>query len=463
VADDLGVDKVGAYLVDVDPGYTDRAKAMPATPVLDSLASAGVRFTDAWANPACSPTRASLITGTYAFRHGVGQPIGMPGAQELSTDETTIAHVAGDAGYSTGLFGKWHLGQGELPETWDDDETWDDHLGEMVNIDVPAVLLGFNAFRGTRSDLEVGEFSGYFDWLRLTAVAKVGSFTVPTSETAYATVETTSAALGWINSQTGPWVASVNYHAPHTPLELPPEDCGYGNQSDLRKNLTHRAMVECLDQQVGELLTGVERLANTVVIFIGDNGTDDRVAEDIFDDGRGKGTLYESGIRIPFIVADGADWLVAEGKSTPAMTRKSPGVVTDPGREVADLVHVTDIYATLQDLTRSTTGGGQDSVSLVPFLEDTDGEIRDFSYSELYNATSGTAAYRDGTLKLLVTARVQDGAWCRARYELYDVLNDRFEQTDLAADQADLVSELKQKLDALVSTEPDAWLDVPDC
>jgi hypothetical protein len=115
------------------------------------------------------------------YHHTPAQPIGMPGAQELSTDETTIAHVAGDAGYSTALFGKWHLGQGELPETWADDETWGDHLGEMVNIDVPAVLLGFNAFRGTRSDLEVGEFSGYFDWLRLTAVAKVGSFTVPTS------------------------------------------------------------------------------------------------------------------------------------------------------------------------------------------------------------------------------------------------------------------------------------------
>ena len=106
---------------------------------------------------------------------------------------------------------------------------------------------------------------------------------------------------------------------------------------------------------------------------------------------------------------------------------------------------------------------GTDSVSLLPYLEDTDGEIRDFVFSELHNTTSGTAAYRDGVHKLITWGRLQDGAWCRARYELYDVLNDRFEQQDLALSDPDTVEALKQKLDTLVSTEPGSWLDVPDC
>lgn len=463
VADDLGVDKVGAYLVDVDPGYGERARAMPATPVLDSLAASGVRFTDAWANPACSPTRGTLLTGTFPFRHGVGSPIGKDGAAELGTDETTFAHLAADAGYSSGLFGKWHLGEGEVPDTWTDDDTWEDHLGELVPVDVPAIQLGFNAFRGTRADLQVGDFTGYYDWLRLTAVTKVGSYTVPTGETEYATIATTDAALEWINTQTTPWVASVNYHAPHTPFSLPPEDCGYSVQSELRENLVYRSMVECLDQQIGELLDGIGTLSNTVVIFLGDNGTEAAVAEDLFDDGRGKGTLYESGVRVPFIVADGIDYQAETGQIAPAVARRGLGVVESPGREVADPVHAADVFATIADLLKQSPRAGADSVSMMPLLQDTDGEVREFAYSELFTDTSGTAAFRRGNAKLIVSARAKGGAMCRSRSELYDVLVDRFEVTDLAETEPELLAELQSQLDALIAEVPGHWLDVPEC
>ncbi len=463
VADDLGVDKVGAYTIDVDDTYAEEATALPQTPVLDSMAQAGVRFTDGWANPACSPTRATVLTGTWALRHGVGEALGREGSQPLDTDETTLAHVASDANYATGLFGKWHLGEGELPGSWADDESWEEHLGEMVPVDFPTILVGFDAFRGVRSDLEVGYWEGYYDFMTLTSVNRVGSFTVPTAETEYATTATTQAALGWINDQTGPWLASVNYHAPHTPFQLPPSDCGYGDASDLRDALTHKAMVECLDQEIGVLLDGVATLANTVVLFIGDNGTEDRVAQGPFDDERGKGTLYESGIRVPVIAVDGADWMISQGKGTAALTRRSLGVVENPGREVSDLVSVVDLYATVREITGSATGGGEDSVSLMPFLRDTDGTIREFIYSELYSTDSGTAAYRDDDAKLIVWARNQGGEFCRARYELYNVWEDRFEQNDLAPSQPDAVEDMKQKLDALVSSAPGSWLDVPDC
>ena len=73
VADDMGVDKVRAF-VDDEPGYLSIAQQLPATPTIDALATAGLRFTTAWSNPLCSPTRATLQTGRYAFRTNVGRP-----------------------------------------------------------------------------------------------------------------------------------------------------------------------------------------------------------------------------------------------------------------------------------------------------------------------------------------------------------------------------------------------------
>src|SRR5262245_15909232 len=71
VTDDMGVDKVGVYATDV-PGYAELAENLPSTPRIDELAASGLRFTNAWANPTCSPTRAGIQTGRHAFRTGVG-------------------------------------------------------------------------------------------------------------------------------------------------------------------------------------------------------------------------------------------------------------------------------------------------------------------------------------------------------------------------------------------------------
>ncbi|MHC5212536.1 MAG: sulfatase-like hydrolase/transferase, partial [Planctomycetota bacterium] len=105
VADDLGVDMVGAYGEGSDP---------PPTPVIDSLASQGVLFRNAWSNPVCSPTRAALLTGRPAFRNGIGYIVdASPNNLALPYAEVTLPEMLalGTGGnYRSGAFGKWHLG-----------------------------------------------------------------------------------------------------------------------------------------------------------------------------------------------------------------------------------------------------------------------------------------------------------------------------------------------------------------
>ncbi len=463
VADDLGVDKVGSYVYDADPEYPERAEYLPNTPVLDDLAQAGIRFTDAWANPSCSPTRASLATGTYGFRHGVGQPIGKAGSSTLGLDETTIAHVAADAGYATGMFGKWHLGDEVEPGDWEEGESWADHLDEAVAVEFPSTTLGWSVFRGTKADLDVGEWSGYYDWMRLTATTRDQPQVVPSGESRYATLQTTDDALDWIDRQSGPWLALVNYHAPHTPLEAPPPSCGYGTarpQGDLQ---TYQAKAECLDAEIGRLLEGIDQLPSTVVFLMGDNGTDHMAVEDVFDDDRNKGTLYESGIRVPLIVADGYDYLSTLGEEPWGREPTGGGRVLDPGREIADPVHVLDTFATVADLVGGDKSSGVDSVSLLPLMRDGPGVIRQTVYSDLFSADSGAAAIRKNAHKLIVSVGGGEGSLCRYKYELYNVVSDRFEEQDLASNESGIFDDLLEELDALLATHEGAWLDLPDC
>jgi arylsulfatase A-like enzyme len=101
IADDLGASKLGSF-----SGHAPGVR----TPHLDRLASEGVRFQSTWANPLCSPTRALLMTGRYGFRTGVTSAIQFQGSNSLGVREVTLPEILHEAGYSCGLFGKWHLG-----------------------------------------------------------------------------------------------------------------------------------------------------------------------------------------------------------------------------------------------------------------------------------------------------------------------------------------------------------------
>lgn len=395
VADDIGVDYVGAYQEGTNP---------PPTPNLDALASNGVLFRNAWANPSCSPTRACILTGRYPFRTLVGRWIGHytnpTNVGLLQPEERTLPKVLDAAGsnYAHALIGKWHL------------------HNAFASPDAPRTIGGFSHFAGS---LE-GQIPSYTSWTHV-----VNGVSTPT--TAYCTTQNTDDALAWIQSQSGPWLCVLTYQAPHIPYHAPPAHLHTQNLAGLTPQTTthtpanipfYRAMVESLDTEIGRLVTtlGSAVMDETNVIFVGDNGTVQRQSVAPFDGLRAKGTPYEGGVNVPLIV------------SGPA--------VQQPGREVAALACAVDIFSTVVDLCASSAGlppfTVHDSVSLEPYLSDPNQPaLRQFAYTEQFIGTTwpapnlnGHATIRDSQYKLI--HRYSGG-----NDELFDLVNDPWETTNL--------------------------------
>jgi arylsulfatase A-like enzyme len=352
VGDDIGIDNISSY--EAQPNYTAQ------TPTIDSLANNGVLFRNAWANALCSPSRASLLTGRHAFRHGVTYPGGRVGT--LAGSEETIAEALSAVGYQTALFGKWHLG---------------------LNTGSYPTDQGFDYYSGGLG----GDVEDYFNWTK-TQIGGQGGTRTDSTETNYATQVVSEEALAWINSKTGPWLVQVSFNAPHAPFHVPPsgtytsvtlsgavgDPCtGPAAQS------CYRAAAEAMDSFIGSLLTGIDpaMLADTVIIFLGDNGTPgNMIIEEVglpFDQSHGKGTLYEGGINVPMIVSGGA----------------SSGVDTG---EISDLVLVQDLFSTILEIAGATPSASQiDGQSIIGYFDaDTpEPSARSRLFSDLYNGAAG--------------------------------------------------------------------------
>jgi arylsulfatase A-like enzyme len=329
VADDVGTDMLGTY------GTPDHAP----TPVLDWLASNGVQFTRAYANPLCSPTRASMLTGRYGFRTHIGAII-RPGRDEyaLPLEEITLPEVfaAGTGAHiATAAIGKWHLGS---PQT-----------GGALNPN----LQGFEWFEGTLGNFIKGE--NYFSHLKVTNGVERAS-------TTYATTEQVDDALARIGVLREPWFVYLGFNAAHGPFHAPPAKLHTFELSGPARDTPHehcRAMVQALDTEVGRLLAGINPalLANTTIVFIGDNGSASKVISDSFDASMAKDTLFEGGVHVPLIIA---------GKH-----------VVEPGRICSALVNAVDLFPTALELAGGAVNGLAlpaatkiDGVSLVPLLAD---------------------------------------------------------------------------------------------
>lgn len=294
IADDLGADSLGLY---------SSASTAP-TPNIDSLSANGVRFTKAWASPTCSPTRAGLLTGRHAFRTGVGM-----GGDQIPLTEFTTAQALSDAGYATACIGKWHLG------------------GATNGGDSNPNLMGFGHYEGAIA----GTIGNYYNWTKVTNG-------VSSNVTTYGTTENVNNAITWINAQGGsPWYCQLAFNAPHPPYHKPPNnlhsyDSLSGTASDINNNPVpyYQAAIEAMDTEVGRLLNSIPAavLQNTNIIFIGDNGTPRKVSPGVVRDW--KGSLYEGGVHIPFIVS-------------------GPAIVS-PGRANASRVQTVDIFATVLEL-----------------------------------------------------------------------------------------------------------------
>tara|TARA_R110002049_G_scaffold285698_3_gene466876 strand:- start:21346 stop:23217 length:1872 start_codon:yes stop_codon:yes gene_type:complete len=311
IADDYGVDSMGLYAPTQD---------VAPTPNLNALAANGILFTEFWANPICSPTRAALLTGRHGFRTGVGFPTGN---NTIPLGEYTIADLMNSQGYHTANIGKWHLGNGDSGPN----------------------LMGWDHFAG----ITAGGVQNYYNWTK-----NVNGST--STSTNYTTTEMTNDAISWINSKgDDPWFCWVAFNAPHTPFHEPPPSLHTQTFSNPATNLEmYKAAVEAMDTEIGRLLNSLapDVLSETTVIFIGDNGTPNQVANN-HERGR-KGQLYQGGVHTPAIVS---------GKA-----------VSGPARTNDALVHVTDLFATVAELggfdvsTELPPGLFVDSLSAAPYF-----------------------------------------------------------------------------------------------
>lgn len=299
VMDDVGVDAVSTY--GVQP-------TAPSTPTLDRLAAEGVRFERAWAMPVCTPTRAALLTGRMPRRTGIGTGVGpfdRKGGLPLS--EVTIAEMlrAAPIPYATTAIGKWHLS-----------------TTDVGGLDAPN-LQGFDHYRGAIANLlpaqtTDGSTQDYFRWQETQDGATAW-------RTGYATEAEVDDALAAVHTMPEPWFLYMAFHAAHAPYQPPHSMTGVGQDPPAQFEATVRA----LDSELGRLLDGLgeARLANTIVVVLGDNGTPPVAERPPFDADPSKFTIFEGGVHVPLLVR----W---------------PGVAKAGGVSDA-LIHVTDVFPTV--------------------------------------------------------------------------------------------------------------------
>ena len=393
VADDMGVDRVAAY---------GQSPTAGPTPALDTLAQYGVLFESAYANPICSPTRATILTGRYGFRTGIGTNVSWEGTDaqtfELAAGEVSLAdHLT--TTHRTAVVGKWHLGS-------------ERGLGRLH-----PTSSGFDLFVGNNQNLGgiPSPPSVYFDWQKTVTASPSVSFQIQSHT--YTTTDNVDDALDLIHAATDPWFLWLSFNAAHAPFHVPPPHLTTLNvdddSSDQRK---HRAAVEAMDTEIERLLLTMPKdvLERTWVVFVGDNGTQGQALTNQALANQAKGTLYEMGVHVPLIVA-------------------GPGVEA-PGRRVSGLVNTTDLFSTILDMAGHTwVEHPMDSVSLMPYLEDpTQEPLRDWVYTEIFEPngpgpyTEVQRAVRDERYKLVHIDRHGVELW-----GLFDLLRDPTESENL--------------------------------
>ena len=389
IADDLSTDYCGFYENNLDTVNL---------PNVRRLLNKGVRFSNAMSNPVCSPTRAGVLTGRFSFRTGVGNFIGANNETPLDTAEITIPELLNI--YQPGIvksavIGKWHLQQ-PTPAT------------NLLN----PVLMGFNHTEGGFG----GAVPSYTNWTKYTNGLAANC-------TTYATTELINNAVSWIRAQgNSPFFMWLAVNAPHIPYHLPPLNLhSYqnltGTKADINLNPKpyFKASLEALDTELGRMfdsLIVLNKFDSTDFIFISDNGNFRKVVQS-GDSLKAKSTIYQSGIKIPFIIS-------------------GPSVV-NPGRVSNALVNTQDIFATVLEIFGDSSWQNQipltkpvDSKSILPILKNQNDSIKPWSFTEIFKTLTDSndgKTIRNLEYKLL---RFDDG-----REEFYNLLVDQNELNNL--------------------------------
>ena len=398
ITDDVGYGDLGSY------GAPDIK-----TPNIDSLAKAGVKMTHFYANgSSCTPTRAGLITGRYQSRVLLDHPLGHATSDEgnlgLPATGRSLPQLLKNAGYATGLIGKWHLGY--LPQ-------------------FSPRAHGFDSFFGFKA--------GYIDyWQHVDNGGQPDLFEndQPTTATGYMTDLITDRSVKFINDHARqPFFLEVAYNAAHWPYQDPDRpSTAVGNARHMHAwddNTNTRAdyvkIMERADQGIGKVLAALDRhqlTNNTLVIFTNDNGGEwlSRNAP-LFNR---KFTLFEGGIRVPAIL-------------------KWPGHL--PGGVTSTQVGITmDLTATVLAIGGASVppDAKLEGLNLIPLLSKGGQPVSRTLYWRVNFIGLIQHAVRDGNWKLLL-----DGT---ERIHLFDVVKDPGEREDLAASNTAIVRKLRQQL-----------------
>lgn len=413
-----------------DLGFTGNPHVQ--TPVIDKFASESIRFNNFYVSPVCAPTRSSLMTGRYSLRTGIRDTYN--GGATMASNEVTIAEMLKQADYTTGIFGKWHLGDNypHTPNNQGFDESVIHLAGGMGQVgDITNYFSGDSSYfnpvlwhNGQKEDYK-GYCSDIF----------------------------TEQAIDFIEkNKQAPFFCYLSFNAPHTPLqvpdkyyqmyknidpssgfkegELPSMGMSENDKEDARKVY---AMVTNIDDNVGRVLQKLDELnitETTLVIFMTDNGPQQtRYVGGM----RGrKGSVYRGGVRVPFYFR------------YPALFEGSKEIETTAA-------HI-DILPTLSQLCNVAIPEERiiDGKSLLPLINGEKVEWADrplFFYwtrrfPELYN----NIAMQKGNYKLVGHTDYNAGI---EEFELFNITEDPGEQSNIISANKSIATELKQELDGI--------------
>jgi len=363
ITDDQGKDASAEYSLSTD---------LPNTPNFSALANDGIIFDNLWVSPTCSPTRAALISGKYGHQTNVLSP-GDPLPASETILQSFLKADAATSDYTSAIIGKWHLGGGR---------TGPNDFG----VDHFAGVIG-------------GGVSDYFDW-------SLNINGTNTNSTNYVTSELTDQAIDWVSTQSQPWFLWMSFNAPHTPFHLPPTSLHSrtlsGTQTDINANSRdyYLAAIEAMDTEFGRFWDSMSAAEqdNTLVIFIGDNGTPGQVIDRSIAQNGNKGSLFQGGVNTPMFIS-------------------GAGVSRSGVREDTHITH-TDFFPTIVELAGGVLSNYQDGQSFAGLLTAASAH-KDYSYT---NNVDGWTI-RNATHKLI---EYSDGS-----QDLFDLVNDPDESDDL--------------------------------
>jgi len=368
LADDIGRDAMSGF---------SEGSVKANTPNINNIKNSGINFNNNWVYPVCSPTRAAIITGKYGYRTGVRWVY-----DPLSIDETILHKYIKEEtnnAYATALIGKWHLGL-ENPKDW-----------------------GMDYYTGPTG-------ATVFDYYNWELRNEDGTYSLQEN---YVTEKETDLAIDWVNAQTKPWFLWLSYTAAHSPYHVPPSEMhSQGNLPEYADGMDplpyFLANIEAMDYQIGRFLESMpeNERENTVIIWVGDNGTESAVVQLPYTPVTTKGTLYQGGVNTPLYIS-------------------GPGV-TRIGETDNNLISPTDLFATIADIAGVSVTEIHDSKSFKSLFSTNSG-TRNYQYAEVKSIPVTVAgdkwAISNGHYKLIVSVDGDE--------EMFDLTIDPYESNNL--------------------------------